>query len=111
MTSAPHDSAVGLWDIMRGAVLQTPEGYTDGINAVILQPNGKMWRPHRTTTVGLRLWEAAMDAVLQMLEGYRGNVGVLTVSLNGMTLAFALKDTDTRGSYARCQRSGRFTGR
>jgi hypothetical protein len=60
LASASDDKTVKLWDVATGVVLQTLEGYTSWVNAIVSSPNGRL------------LASASGDEVVQAVEhGHR----------------------------------------
>jgi WD40 repeat protein len=57
-----------LWDVASGAVLQTFEGHTQSVNAVVAEPDGRgaISASHDGT---LKLWDLASGAVVAAFAG------------------------------------------
>jgi hypothetical protein len=91
VTSASHDGTVRLWDPATGALLQTLEGHSYSVKAVVFSPDSKLVASasHDGT---VRLWDPATGESLQMLEGHSHWVDAVAFSPDSKLVASASSD-------------------
>jgi hypothetical protein len=88
------DSAVTLWDAVKGKELRQFGGQKVFAPSAALSPDGKLLAAG-TLDGGVRLWDVATGTVLCEAHGHRGQVNTVAFTADGKWLASAGVDTTT----------------
>lgn len=93
VASGSRDTTVKLWNWSTGAVLQTREGHSDLVRAVVFSPDGKLVASYDMT---VRLWDTSTGMALQTLKGHSALVEAVAFPSNGKLVASASADSTVR---------------
>ncbi len=81
LVSGSSDGEIRLWDPRSGSETTLLEGYTAGVTALTVLPDGRLASGSDDTTI--RLWDTNTAAEVARLEGHIGGVTALTVLADG----------------------------
>lgn len=97
LISGSYDHTVKMWNLKNGKLIRTLDGHKDGVNDVIISPDGQLFftaggTAEPNTNKVIKVWSMKTKKLLRTLKGHSLGVTSLTITPDGKTLVSASYD-------------------
>lgn len=91
LVSGSYDHTVKLWNLKNGKLIRTLDGHKDGVNDVLISPDGKLFfsaggASESNTNKVIKVWSMKTKKLLRTLKGHSLGVTSLAITSDGKTL-------------------------
>ncbi|MGD1914218.1 MAG: WD40 repeat domain-containing protein [Rivularia sp. (in: cyanobacteria)] len=92
LVSGSYDHTVKVWNLKNGKLIRTLDGHKDGVNDVIISPDGKLFftaggTAESNTNKVIKVWSMKTKKLLRTLKGHTLGITSLAIAPDGKTLA------------------------
>jgi len=101
LVSGSYDHTVKVWNLKNGKLIRTLDGHKDGVNDVLISPDGKLFftaggTAEPNTTKVIKVWDMKTKKLLRTLKGHNLGVTSLAITPDGKTLISGSYDKTIR---------------
>ena len=101
LVSGSYDHTVKVWNLANGKLVRTLDGHKDGVNDVLISPDGKLFftaggTAEPNTTKVIKVWDMKTKKLLRTLKGHNLGVTSLAMTPDGKTLISGSYDKTIR---------------
>ena len=91
LVSGSYDHTVKVWNLNNGKLITTLDGHKDGVNDVVISPDGKLFftaggTAEPNTSKVVKVWDMKTKKLLRTLKGHTLGVISLAITPDGKTL-------------------------
>ena len=91
LVSGSYDHTVKVWNLANGKLVRTLDGHKDGVNDVLISPDGKLFftaggTAEPNTNKVIKVWDMKTKKLLRTLKGHTLGVTSLAITPDGKTL-------------------------
>ncbi len=91
LVSGSYDYTVKVWNLTNAKLIATLDGHKDGVNAVIISPDGQLFftaggTAGPNTSKVIKVWSMKTKKLLRTLTGHSQGVTTLAITPDGKTL-------------------------
>jgi WD40 repeat protein len=101
LISGSYDHTVKVWNLNNGKLIRTLDGHKDGVNDVVISPDGKLFftaggTAEPNTSKVIKVWDMKTKKLLRTLKGHTLGITSLAITPDGKTLISGSYDKTIR---------------